>query len=210
MAILYDIIAHFGKKVNSLSLSLSRNRVNSVKLRGFTIVELLIVVVVIAILAAITIVSYNGIQQNAYNAKSIANADVYKKALLIYAAENGSYPMYPKNVACLGGGYPDKNGDGVGDCVVTTSGGVQASQVSIADDPLTAIIGGQPILGDGPYRQRPLPAANDQFFVTSQVRYMHRTDAQYNGVNNFADAAQSNGKDIALKECYEPLPSPSS
>ena len=31
--------------------------------RGFTIVELLIVVVVIAILAAITIVSYSGIQQ---------------------------------------------------------------------------------------------------------------------------------------------------
>lgn len=32
---------------------------------GFTIVELLIVVVVIAILAAITIVSYNGIQERA-------------------------------------------------------------------------------------------------------------------------------------------------
>lgn len=33
------------------------------KRRGFTIVELLIVIVVIAILAAITIVAYNGIQQ---------------------------------------------------------------------------------------------------------------------------------------------------
>ena len=32
-------------------------------LRGFTIVELLIVIVIIAILAAITIVAYNGIQQ---------------------------------------------------------------------------------------------------------------------------------------------------
>jgi len=32
---------------------------------GFTIVELLIVVVVIAILAAITIVSYNGVQAQA-------------------------------------------------------------------------------------------------------------------------------------------------
>ena len=35
------------------------------KRRGFTIVELLIVIVVIAILAAITIVAYNGIQQRA-------------------------------------------------------------------------------------------------------------------------------------------------
>ncbi|MCB8045019.1 prepilin-type N-terminal cleavage/methylation domain-containing protein [Microbacterium oxydans] len=33
--------------------------------RGFTIVELMIVVVVIAILAAITIVAYNGIQKRA-------------------------------------------------------------------------------------------------------------------------------------------------
>ncbi len=37
------------------------------KSRGFTIVELLIVVVVIAILAAITIVSYNGISRQAKN-----------------------------------------------------------------------------------------------------------------------------------------------
>ena len=34
---------------------------NQVKQRGFTIVELLIVIVVIGILAAITIVAYNGI-----------------------------------------------------------------------------------------------------------------------------------------------------
>lgn len=42
-----------------------RQRALSGALSGFTIVELLIVVVVIAILAAITIVAYNGIQQRA-------------------------------------------------------------------------------------------------------------------------------------------------
>jgi prepilin-type N-terminal cleavage/methylation domain-containing protein len=37
-------------------------RASKQKQRGFTIVELLIVIVVIGILAAITIVAYNGIQ----------------------------------------------------------------------------------------------------------------------------------------------------
>lgn len=62
------------------------------KSQGFTIVELLIVVVVIAILAAITIVSYNGItsRANASAAKSTA-ASVQKKAEL-YQAENSLYP----------------------------------------------------------------------------------------------------------------------
>jgi prepilin-type N-terminal cleavage/methylation domain-containing protein len=61
-----------------------RLKVGNTKQAGFTIVELLIVVVVIAILAAITIVSYNGITARAnesavkselsQNAKSITNA----------------------------------------------------------------------------------------------------------------------------------------
>lgn len=40
--------------------------------RGFTIVDLLIVIVVIAILAAITIVAFNGIQQRARNTQMAA------------------------------------------------------------------------------------------------------------------------------------------
>ena len=44
----------------------------SVKRRqGFTIVELLVVIVVIGVLAAITIVAYNGMQARAYNASLV-------------------------------------------------------------------------------------------------------------------------------------------
>ena len=62
------------------------------KQRGFTIVELLIVVVIIAILAAITIVAYNGIQNRAKAsaAQSLANA-IVKKAEAFNAIEN-TYP----------------------------------------------------------------------------------------------------------------------
>ena len=60
--------------------------------QGFTIVELLIVVVVIAILAAITIVSYNGITNRANaSAAQSASASVQKKAEA-YNAEKSQYP----------------------------------------------------------------------------------------------------------------------
>lgn len=49
--------------------------------RGFTIVELLIVIVVIAILAAITVVAYNGIQQRANNARRDTDLTSYMKAM---------------------------------------------------------------------------------------------------------------------------------
>lgn len=69
---------------------------------GFTIVELLIVIVVIGILAAITIVAYNGIQQRARNAKTTAAAKAYLNAFQIYVAQNGSYPNVGYNNYCLG------------------------------------------------------------------------------------------------------------
>lgn len=56
---------------------------------GFTIVELLIVIVVIAILATISIVAYNGIQ--ARSRDSIRKQDLANlaKATQLYAVDNG-------------------------------------------------------------------------------------------------------------------------
>ena len=60
--------------------------------RGFTIVELLIVIVVIAILAAITIVAYNGIQQRARDSQRSSDIATIIKALELYYVDNGQYP----------------------------------------------------------------------------------------------------------------------
>lgn len=59
---------------------------------GFTIVELLIVIVVIGILAAITIVAYNGVQGRANN--SVVQGDLRNtfNKLEQYYAINGNYP----------------------------------------------------------------------------------------------------------------------
>lgn len=69
---------------------------------GFTIVELLIVIVVIAILAAISIVAYNGIQQRAQNSKTTTALTAWVKALKLYKVDNGRWPA---GYACLGSGY---------------------------------------------------------------------------------------------------------
>lgn len=68
------------------------------KSRGFTIVELLIVIVVIAILAAITIVAYNGITARANTTSAKAAAGTAVKKIEAYNADSTSatYPAYPR------------------------------------------------------------------------------------------------------------------
>ena len=60
--------------------------------RGFTIVELLVVIVVIGILAAITIVSYSGITARANTTKSLSDAQAVQTVAEIMNADNGAYP----------------------------------------------------------------------------------------------------------------------
>ena len=67
---------------------------------GFTIVELLIVVVIIAILAAITIVAYNGIQARAKTSAAQSTASNVDKKVEIYGADDTT-TGYPATFAAL-------------------------------------------------------------------------------------------------------------
>lgn len=65
--------------------------------RGFTVIELLIVIIVIGILAAITIVAYSGIQTRARAAASVSHLDTLHNALEQYYAVHQSYPTTNEN-----------------------------------------------------------------------------------------------------------------
>lgn len=83
--------------MNGLKITVGRRE------SGFTIVELLIVIVVIAILAAITIVAFNGAQQRSKNAKIIQGVKLYEKTIRLYQVDTGSLPNI---TGCLGADYP--------------------------------------------------------------------------------------------------------
>jgi prepilin-type N-terminal cleavage/methylation domain-containing protein len=60
--------------------------------QGFTIVELLIVIVVIGILALLVITTYSGIQQKARNSKRQTDVKSLQTQIEAYFSENGHYP----------------------------------------------------------------------------------------------------------------------
>lgn len=64
----------------------------SQKKSGFTIVELLIVIVVIGILAAIVTVAYNGVSSRAKDSKRSSDLASIQKLLELYYADKGGYP----------------------------------------------------------------------------------------------------------------------
>jgi general secretion pathway protein G len=68
--------------------------------KGFTIVELLIVIVVIGILAAITIVAYNSVQGKATYTRERSDMKQIADALAVYHADKDNYPSTIGQAGC--------------------------------------------------------------------------------------------------------------
>lgn len=74
---------------------------------GFTIVELLIVIVVIAILAAVCVIAYNGVAQRSNQQLASNELQTWKKLFMAYHAAYGIFPTHnlPNGHYCLGSGF---------------------------------------------------------------------------------------------------------
>ena len=103
------------------------------KLQGFTIVELLIVIVVIAILAVISVAAYSNIQMKARNSARIAEAKEWVKILNMYAVSQGQYP-FSSGSACLGYNFPIYSPNTVGSCWGANTGTVVFQNDTINKD----------------------------------------------------------------------------
>jgi len=110
--------------VGRLAALMKRNQ------KGFTLVELMVVVLIIAILVAIAIPLYTKSQENAQRSACKANLRTLMGSIAQYMSENGKYPTdlnalknegYIKSVPeCPGGGtynYDSTKGDVT--CTVT-------------------------------------------------------------------------------------------
>lgn len=97
------------------------NRIAGVK-RGFTIVELLVVIVVIAILASITVVSFNSVVDRSRKTSIKTDLSKVYKSIALYNTYNNAYPS---NATELAGGVEPP---------------VKKSSFSMANDPYKWVI----------------------------------------------------------------------
>ena len=92
---------------------------------GFTIVELLIVIVVIGILAAISLVAFGAVQSKASVSVVKSELNSLGKQLRIYHVNNGSYPTTTTQLESLGwkasiGNYQQNSGGNVLYCTISS------------------------------------------------------------------------------------------
>lgn len=76
--------------------------ISNMQRNGFTIVELLIVIIVIGILAAITVIVYVGMQNRANDTAVQSDLKSFAKKMELYKVDNGTYPASGDFTASLG------------------------------------------------------------------------------------------------------------
>jgi prepilin-type N-terminal cleavage/methylation domain-containing protein len=96
------------------------------KRSGFTIVELLVVIVVIGVLAAITLISFTGISGRAVASSLQSDLASASKQLKLFSIDNG---IYPDTISCS---IPDST---TNKCLKSSSGNKIALEVNNSSNP---------------------------------------------------------------------------
>lgn len=110
--------------------------------KGFTIIELVVVIAIIAILSAIVMINVNNYIAKARNTKRKVDVLNYIKAFSTYYAENGHYPTFGFGFCCLG----DYTGVGSGDyCTYTPLGYISNFSACSINNSLTSYIPKLPV-----------------------------------------------------------------
>ena len=185
------------------------------KAYGFTIVELLIVIVVIAILAAISIAAYTNIQQRAKNTAIINAASQSLKMIQAYIAEKGTYPYAPSTAGSA--------------CITSTTGCADSSNTINANgtfDTNMATVGTLPrttqkISGDNrygvTYNYISSRTMNSQSQPAALLYYLQGTNQQcgmsvtnvYSGDMSMSTSGYTNGNSDGKTACVVSIPGPS-
>ena len=142
----------------------------SSKFRGFTVVELLVVIVVIGILSTVAAVSYRGVQRDARDSERETDIQIIMASLERFYDENGHYPGGTAVTGASGGtaGY-FQNTLGVPVQALTTPGSTS-----------TSIVHGATTWGDSSnfihtrYTYTPYTSANGACSMASCVKYSLR------------------------------------
>lgn len=133
-------------------------------MRGFTIVELLVVVAIVSLLISLVIVGFSSIQQKSRDVRRAADIDVFVKALNLYNNDFSAYPIYD--------GYI--NGGDILSVALLNSGVLKSVPLDPTNQEVNGIIYKYDYFSDG---------------ISFQIQYCMETDSVLNvrqGCENYA------------------------
>lgn len=133
--------------------------------KGFTLVELLVAIAIVAIIAAVGFVSYSQSQKIARDAKRKQDLREIAKALQLYYGDNKRYPcstLYQFSTANPSLWITDEDTDGTGPCGATGAGFTSSYIGALPVDPLKGTL-------------NPIPGANTS---NTGYAYFGRGDCQ--------------------------------
>lgn len=122
---------------------------------GFTLVELLVVVLIIGILATISIASYSAMQARGRDSRRTTDVANLTKALELYYDDTGAFPVPGNAGSSLGNNWYSTNGtnwQAFGTLLTTTnSSGLQAIDAMPIDPQNKGYVGEVPTTGKSGY-----------------------------------------------------------